>query len=184
MKTTKNFHRIPLLGIILIAVGVFLLADQLGMLDLTFWNILSGIMVLYGAVLVIRSFVNDNRSTVFWGTLLFLFGLYFILESLRLVTHQYPVFIPAIFLILGFSFFMMYIYNVRDWHLLIPTIFFTGIGLLIISEELSILQAYRVEYYIANYWPALLILFGLGLIAKARRHFRSKAEPAVKNAAE
>ncbi len=182
MSTKTNLHRIPLLGIILIAVGVFLLADQTGMLNLTFWNVVSGIMVLYGAVLVIRSFANDDRSKVFWGTFLFLLGLFFILDGLGLITQQYPVFLPAVFLMLGFSFLMMYLYNLRDWHILIPTVFFAGCGLLIIADELSIVFAYRFSDYFFHFWPVLLILFGLGLIAKARRNRqRQKPEPVAEN---
>jgi len=182
MSSTQSIKRIPVLGIILITIGVLLLADQLGMMDLSFWNVVSGILMLYGATLVIRSFNIGDRSKVFWGTLLFLSGLYFILDSLQLVTNQYPVFVPAVFLILGFSFLMMYIYNVRDWHLLIPTLFFVGCGLLIIADELSIVYAYRFSDYFFHFWPVLLILFGLGLIAKARRNRqRQKPEPVTEN---
>lgn len=179
MSSKTNLRKIPVLGIILIAVGIILLMDQVGMLDLTFWNIITGIIVLYGATLVIRSFNAGDRSKVFWGTVLFLLGLFFILDSMNMITHRYPVFVPALFLILGFSFFMMYVYNIRDWHLLIPTLFFVGIGGLIIAEELSLFYAYRIEYYLVNFWPVLLILFGLGLILKSRRRrSQTKENPA------
>lgn len=175
-----------MLGVILIAVGIILLMDRIGMLDLSFWNIVTGIIILYGATLVIRSFNTGDRSKVFWGTTLFLLGLFFILDSMNMITTRYPVFVPAIFLILGFSFFMMYVYNVRDWHLLIPTLFFVAIGGLIIAEELSLFYAYRIEYYLLKFWPVLLIVFGLGLLLKSRRRSQSKTEPepVVENAAE
>ncbi len=184
MSHKTNLRRIPILGIILIAIGLLLLMDQIGMMNLTFWNVITGIMILYGAVLVVRSFGAGDRSKVFWGTMLFLFGLYLMLDSMRLITTHYPVFVPAVFLIIGFSFLMMYSYNLRDWHLLIPTLFFIGIGFLIIGDELSIFQVYRFEYYLINFWPVLLILFGLGLIARARRRRRIDSEPAVEKAVD
>jgi hypothetical protein len=186
MSKTKKFRRVPILGIILIGVGLLLLMDQLKMLDLTFWSFVTGFMILFGATLVIRSFNEGNRSKVFWGTVLFFFGLYFLLDSMNLITAHYPVFVPAFFLILGFSFLMMYIYNVRDWHLLIPTFFFIGVGFVIVADELSLLRTYRFEHYLYHYWPLLLILFGLGLIAKSRRRQRHPVEsaPAVDNPVE
>lgn len=185
MSEKTNLRKIPILGVILIAIGLLLLMDQIGMMDLTFWNIITGFMILYGAVLVIRSFTAGDRSKVFWGTVLFLLGLYLMLDSMGLITPRYPVFIPAVFLIIGFSFLMMYIYNLRDWHLLIPTLFFIAIGFLIIGDELSLFQAWRFEYYLLNFWPVLLILFGLGLIAKSRRRRRCvDAEPVIEKTAE
>lgn len=185
MSTSNSLKRIPLLGVILIAVGLILLMDQMGMIRLTFWSFVMGFMVLFGATLVIRSMDGGHRGKVFWGTVLFLFGIYLLLDSMGMITTHYPVFVPAVFLMLGFSFLMMYIYDVTDWHLLIPTLFFTGIGALIIVDELSLIHAYRFEYYFVNFWPVVLILFGVGLIAKARRRKRRAVpEPAVENAVD
>lgn len=177
MSLKNNVRKIPAIGVILIAVGLLLLADQMGLLQLSFWNFVMGFMVLFGATLVVRSFSGGDRNKVFWGSVLFLLGLYFILESMDLLTNRYPVLLPAIFLILGFSFLMMYIYNVRDWHLLIPTIFFTGIGLLIIADSTDLFDPYTLEHLLLNFWPVLLILFGIGLIAKARRRNKKIEKP-------
>jgi hypothetical protein len=179
MSSKNNFRKIPTLGIILIAVGLLLLADQIGIMRMSFWNFAMGFMVLFGATLVIRSFSRGDRNKVFWGTALFLLGLYFIFDSLDLITDRYTVIVPALFLILGFSFLMMYVYNLRDWHLLIPTIFFTGIGVLIFADSSGFFDLYRLENYLLNFWPLLLILFGVGLIAKSRRRKQIKGNPVI-----
>jgi hypothetical protein len=169
MTSQQSLRRIPLIGIVLIAVGLLLLAEHIGMLRVTFWNVIIGLMIIYGAILVIRSFSGGERGKVFWGTMLFFFGIYFLLENLNLVNASFPIIGPVLFLIFGFSFLMMYLYRPSDWHLIIPTLFFLGIGGLIIAEEYSLIQAIHYERYIRMYWPLLLILFGLGLIIKARR---------------
>lgn len=169
MSESQKLRRIPLFAIILITVGLLLLADQLGMLDLTLWHFVTGCMILYGMSVVIRSFSTGDRKKIFWGTLLFLLGLYLLLDSLGLIPTQYPALIPAVFLMLGFSFLMSYLHNARDWLLLIPTLFFIGIGGLIIADERELLTAHTIVQYVRQYWPLLLILFGLGLILNSRR---------------
>jgi hypothetical protein len=179
MTTHRTQRRIPLLGIVLIAVGMLLLMNQFDVIELTLWNFITGFIILYGGALVVRSFGTGDRSKVFWGTALFLFGLYLILDSMGLVTHHFPILIPAIFLIVGFSFLMMYLYNISDWHLLIPSLFFIGISGVIIAEELSLFQIYRFEYYLAQYWPVLLILIGLVLIVKSRSRLQKRKKTAA-----
>jgi hypothetical protein len=164
----KNRH-IPLVGILLILLGLILLLGQFGILDYGFWTIVTAGMVVYGAVLVIRSFSLQDRNKVFWGTVLFLAGLYFLLHSLGMIAIGGPAFIPVVFLILGFAFLMSYFYRFSDWHLLIPALFFIFLGGIIFAEDVGYLREVDVTYYLSNYWPILLIMFGAALVLKARK---------------
>ncbi len=175
MNQTKKDKRIPVLGGLLILVGLVLLLDQLQILHLGFWTVVAGFMIGYGALQVIRSFSGANRNRVFWGTFLFLAGLYIMFDHLNLIAMSGPAIVPVLFLILGFAFLMSYIYRPSDWHLLIPALFFLLLGGIIVGEDLGYLRDVDLPYYLSNYWPVVLIFFGIALVLKSRKRITTSS---------
>jgi hypothetical protein len=169
MTHMKPQKHIPVVGVFLIVFGLVLLLAQFKILEIGFWTIVAGAMVAYGAVLVVRSFSHTDRNRVFWGTVLFLAGLYFLLDTLGMITPDGPVFLAVLFLILGFAFLMSYVYRFSDWHLLIPAAFFIFLGGAVVAVDLGYWREVDFQYYLSNYWPILLILFGAALVLKSRR---------------
>ena len=105
-------------------------------------------------------------ALVFWGTLLFLLGSYCLLRDLDVVELRSYWWLPAVLLILGFSFLMMYLSTPKEWHLLVPSLLLLGVGAAMVLTEFGYFYRYDVVYAIRMYWPLGLILFGVSLILR------------------
>jgi hypothetical protein len=161
-------NRVSLIGAILVLIGVALLLRQMNMLDISAKKLLWIALALYGGATVARSFYYNIRQKVFWGSLCFFTGILFTLREYGLVYGSAPMFLPAVLVIFGFSFLTLFIFNVRDWHLLIPSILFLGIGAALMLTELRLLYAEQVWHVLHNYWPLALILMGGAMLIRKR----------------
>ncbi|MBI4809915.1 MAG: hypothetical protein HY800_00385 [Ignavibacteriales bacterium] len=153
-------------GIALIVIGAAMLLDQLDVLNIDFSTIFWPLLMLIGIVTVGRGFTENRRAKIYWGTVLFLYSLFFLLKSIDYFEIYAHTFFPASFLIFGIAFFMMYLNNFKDWPLLIPAIVLSGIGSIFILTEYGFFYRWDVWDAVRTYWPVILILFGLAILLK------------------
>jgi len=161
--------RLPVFGILLLVVGVALLLEKLDVIEFGWSKILWAAVAVLGAAIVIRAFVQDGRARVFWGTILFLYGLFFLLRSLDLVEGHIAVFMPATFTILGFGFLMLFVSDTKDWHLLIPSVILLGFGGAFMLAEAGYLRRWEMWDTFRTWWPLILVLVGFSLILRRRK---------------
>jgi hypothetical protein len=69
-------------------------------------------------------------------------------------------------LTLGFGFLGMFLCSPKDWHVLVPGIFFLATGAAIAAAELGYVYRYDVVVAIKTYWPVAIIGFGVALITR------------------
>lgn len=160
--------RIPWFAVGLIAVGAVMLLNRFAVISLGWPIVLWGLVALFGAQRMITGFSARRRGRVFWGSLLFLFGLYRILHRLDIVEVDHHLFFPTLMLIVGLSFLLMYISAPKEWHLLIPALVFVGLGGTLLLTEYGYFDRWEVMWTIREYWPAVLIVFGASLLLKSR----------------
>jgi hypothetical protein len=173
MGNGNAISRIPILGIILVLAGAGLLLDELHLLDFGWEKVLWLAVALLGALLTFRAFANNEQGRIFFGTVLFLFGVLFLLRSFDIVHRGAHVFWPAILVIIGMAFLMLYINNTREWALLFPAVLFVGLGAVFMLAELNYLCYWDVWDAVRQYWPVVLILIGMAMILE--RAVRKKA---------
>lgn len=161
-------QKIPLVGIIFIAIGAGLLLRQLHIVPFTFGTIFFGGVTVGGALLVVRCYLNNVRRGIFFGSLCFYGGMLFFLSECEYISHQPSVIIPALLVGLGLSFLSLFIFNPRDIHLLIPVLVFAGFGATFALTELGYWYYEDVWNITSQYWPLLLILFGLLIVFRKR----------------
>jgi|WetSurMetagenome_2_1015567.scaffolds.fasta_scaffold597402_2 hypothetical protein len=174
---SKTAQKISWFGIVLIVIGLAMLLDRFDVFNLRFSTIFWPMVSLCGLVLVGRGYAQERRGRVFWGTVLFLYGIFFVLRSIDYFEIYGYTFFPASFLVFGLAFFMMYLCNFRDWPLLIPSMILLGIGSLILMNEYGFLYPYEVFDIIHMYWPVALILFGVGLMLRKKYPSTQQANP-------
>jgi hypothetical protein len=160
-------------GIALVIFGAGLLLNRLNILDVRFSTIFWCVISLLGLVTAARGFSGNVRWKIFWGTLWFLYGMFFFLSTSELVETRGYTFVPASFLILGIAFLMMYFNNVQDWFFLVLAVVFGGIGTLATLAELDYLSRWELHDALQMYWPIILILFGLAFILRRRNSQQS-----------
>jgi hypothetical protein len=172
MKMMKN--SISWIGLALVLLGIFLLLDRLNILEFHFSTIFWPLVMLLGLVGVGKGFADSKGGKIFFGTVFFLYGLYFFLWSSDFLEFHGYLFVSSTFLIIGIAFLMLFINNFRNWFLLIPALFFIGVGIAFVMTELGYLYRWEVWDAVSTYWPLVLVLFGISLIL--RRKCKSEAE--------
>lgn len=162
----KEFNRIPFFGIILVLTGVGLLLRQLHIIRLDGTSMVLFGLIAYGAAMIIRSFTTNIRQALFFGSLCFFSGVVLLLGKYELIEHSAYVYVPGFLMAVGLSFAMLYIYNFRDVHLLVPTIIFLALGVAFMMTEVGYLYPSDVKEAIRQYWPVAFIIFGALMLFK------------------
>lgn len=162
-------NKYPWNGIMLILLGIALLIHQIGIINIRFYQIIWIAFAVWGFFITIRGFAAAKSGSVFWGTVMFLSGVSFVIHSYDLIEMPHRMFLPTLFLIFGFAFLMMFVNNIREYSSFILSIMFFIIGGLLIFAEIGYLNRWDVVYYIKTYWPLILIILGAGLIFKRRQ---------------
>lgn len=155
----------------LILFGTLMLLRKFHLIHLQFSQIVFGFMILWGLVQVGRGFAAAIGGKVFWGTILFLFGVFFFLKQIDSLDIGGHMVVPSAFLILGIAFFMMWMNNVRDWYLIAPALFFGGVGVAFMASELGYLSYWDVWEMLHRYWPVVIIMIGLAIMFKRNRYY-------------
>jgi len=120
-----TFNRFPIIGFVLVLLGVALLLNQMSVIHIGGW-------ALCGSDSCLRcggcspSFISNDRSKVFFGTLCFLpASLLFAEGGLFTARSQYTF---RRLSSSGIAFFMLFVFNVKDWHLLSRQLFFSALA--------------------------------------------------------
>lgn len=163
-------QRFSWFGAMLIVLGAALLLKHLQIINVHFAQIFNALLILWGIVMVGRGFAQNRKGRVFAGTLVFLWGVLFMIGSLDQYNFRASLFPAAAFLILGVGFFMMFLCDARDWFLLLPMLILGGIGTTFLLGDYGYWSMWDVWWNIHRYWPALLILFGLALMLRRKPH--------------
>ncbi len=166
----KTAHsRFPILGIVLIFIGLGLLLDRFDLVNFGSERIIAFGLMFYGAGLSIRAFLYNEKGKAFGGTFFLLTGIVFFLSSINAVGLTASFLFPTLLFALGCSFFAMYFMSTKEWGLLVPAVFFTVIGLGSMAARLGYFLPQTFWDIFATYWPLLLVLWGLLLILRSRK---------------
>ncbi len=156
------------LGVILVLIGLVILLDKLGVMYLSWKKILSVLLVVAGAYLGYSGFGLNSNKKVFWGSILFFFGIYLFIDSFGFLNPEVHFFWPVVLITTGLAFFMSFVNRPNDFALLLPAIALVGIGVLFLLTNLGVIYSFEVWESVEKFWPVLLIIFGLYLILKKR----------------
>ena len=163
----QQMFRIPILGIVLIVLGAGLLLRQLHIIRIDGATFLLFGLIAYGGAMIIRSFTMDLRQSLFFGSLCFYAGVLLVLGKYRVIENSPYIYVPGFLIVFGLAFLMLFLFNFRDFHLLVPAVIFIGLGSAFMMTEVGYWYVSDVKDVIRKYWPVALILFG-GLILLRR----------------
>ena len=162
----NTFNRFPIIGLVLVLLGVALLLNQMSVIHIGGVALIWLGLLVYGAAVVIRAFITNERNKVFFGTLCFLTGILFFLRKLGFIYGAFSLYFPAFIIIVGLSFLMLFVFNTKDWHVLIPSSIFLVLGAALMMTHLGYWYSRDVWKAVASYWPVVLILIGGTMLAR------------------
>lgn len=172
-------------GVILIIIGALLLVNKLTDISFGWYQIYPVIFVALGIMFFVSVINRQNKGAVFPGTILLLMGVFFVLRNWDLVPYRYVRDVwPAMSAILGLAFLALFLVKPRDWGVLIPASIFLFFGGAIWLDKLDIIYIDIWDIW-RDYWPALLILIGIGIIVgsltKQSNNHQPPAQPGAHN---
>ncbi|CUT02608.1 LiaI-LiaF-like domain-containing protein [Candidatus Chrysopegis kryptomonas] len=169
MAVEKKTSKVSLVfGVILVLIGLVILLDKLGVVYLSWKKILSILLVIAGAYLGYSGFGLNSNSKVFWGSILFFFGIYLFIDSFGFLNPDVHFFWPVVLITTGLAFLMSFVNRPNDFALLLPAVALVGIGVLFLLTNLGVIYSFEVWESVEKFWPVLLIILGLYLILKKR----------------
>jgi len=164
----ETLKRIPLLGVSLILVGATMLLQRFHVLSLGWQTLVWGLITLFGIYRTVDGFSERMRGRIFWGSMIFFVGLYNVLTHLDILYFESDLIFPMLVGTVGVSLLFMYLSSPREWHLLIPALFFLGLGFVMVMTELGYFYRWDVIPVVTAYWPVALIIFGASLLIRHR----------------
>ena len=166
----KPVSRIPWFGVALVLFGALLLVSKLNIVDLSFHEVFWPVVMLLSLVGVGRGFARGKRGKIFFGTLVFLYAVFFLLHSIDRLDIGGHLVVASTFLIFGAAFLMVWCNDFRDWFHLVPAVLLGGVGVAFFGSELGYFSHWEILDAVRLYWPLGLILFGAGMILRKRMH--------------
>jgi hypothetical protein len=151
-------------GICFIAIGLWFLAHYVMGFSALWPKTYPILLLFFGGILFWEALRRRQNGTAFWGTVLFMVGLFFLLRNHRIIHYLFAEeYWPFFLVVLGFGFFAIFLFHPRDWGFLFPSCIFIFFGLAAASHTLYGRSVEWLEQ-ILHFWPVLLILMGIGLI--------------------
>jgi len=153
-------------GLIIIAIGVLLLIHNFRVLRFS-WDVhFPLILAIIGLIFWLNALFRKEKGGVFLGTIFLIIGGFYYFRNIDWIPYYYvdeswPIF-PFAF---GIAFFASFIFNPKEWGVLVPGVILTLIGIYFGLQEMFYVDTYRIEA-IFSYWPVILIIIGAGILFK------------------
>jgi Domain of unknown function (DUF5668) len=154
-------------GLLLIALGAWLLAGTLGVHLPSFETLWPLFLVVFGLAFLIQFFADGrhNEGLVFTGVAAILLGGFFLAITLGpLSWNDLGRWWPAFVVIGGLAFLAQWLARPGQRGLLVPAGLALLVGLGALALTLRLVRA-DVAEQVTRLWPVLLIVLGLGLLA-------------------
>jgi hypothetical protein len=171
MGGERNPHKLDvkpgmfIVGMILLILGVLLLIDRAGVMDLGLNRIAGFLILAVGGFEAIKGFATVQRRRLFWGSALFLSGILVGLISYGFIPEEWEQIWPSAFLILGLSFLMLYFASPKEYSLafVAASIVAVGVaGLLFVRGYLDMSESMSDVFRFLL--PAIIVLTGFYVI--------------------
>ena len=150
-------------GLILIFIGGWFLAQNLGLPLPNVWNLWPAFLVLGGVSSLMNYFSQGrvNSSHIFNATLALLLGAFFFMFSLGFWQWEMMAqFWPLLLIIVGTAFFAQWLVEIRVTRRLILSLVVGGVGVVFLPSTLGWL-APELAAQIQRLWPIALIVAGI-----------------------
>lgn len=166
---SRTANRVSLLGLFLIAFGLVILLKKFHVIHIQSAELVWPLLAIMGLFLTGRGLIDNKRGKIVWGTVLFLYSIFFFLRSLDTVYVPIDLILPATFMIFGIVGIMLFVSRPGDWYFLIPGLLLLAVGASVLLSEYGYWYGWEMRQFVKTWWPAALVLFGAGMILRHRK---------------
>jgi hypothetical protein len=161
MKNNASFKA----GIILIVIGVFLIFRRYHILQFEYLRSFG--LFFIGILFLLIGIAQKSSSKLYFSSAMTLLGFYYILDILTIIDAERQLNIAAYTLIIGLSFYPVFILGNRRLNSLLIGNLVTLIGLMFLFWHLEIIKHQFFVRLIDRYWPLIIVIFGIILLISA-----------------
>ena len=156
--------------IVLFIIAIFLLST-FNIISVAITDILAYSLLVIGVALVYTETIRQNRPSVFIGSIIFLFGVYFLITENFNLNISDAVYVPIILIFGGSGLLMLYIStSTHKIFLLISIILLTaGITLIIANSHWGLMSFFLSILPVLNFlWPVMIIFLLLIFLMRVK----------------
>ena len=161
---------------LLIFFGVVLFLNHFDLFTFSRLIIAEGLSLLLAVVFINRSIHNPERKGLFGAVFFILFLVILLAMQIRIIPVNDPLGSGLVLLSLSLSNFVCFLFGRKKTSNLIWTFLFFAGGIPFIINYFDLMPIWIVEDYYSTYWPALLILVGIIILADSLLK-RKKTKP-------
>ena len=157
--------------IIILFIIVSFILSLFGVISFAFTDILAYSLLVIGTALVYTETIRQNKLSIFLGTVIFLFGVYFLVTEKFNLNLGEQFYIPVALLFCGSGFLLLYILtSVRKVYLIGSLVLITsGMTLLLVSSNLAIKSFFYSLLPVLEFlWPVIIILLILFFLMRVK----------------
>lgn len=159
-------------GITLILFGILISLSGFKIINMGSDEINGLVLILLAVISVSLSFSQNRKDLLFLFTAVFMIGIIFLIKSHFEIIESRGLIFSSILLISGSGFLILYSNNMNERVFLYAGIFFFALGYLSITllRDLGIIGlANSLANTAADFWPVVLILFGLTIFINRKK---------------
>jgi len=147
--------------IIVLFIIVTFLLSTFNIISVAITDILAYSLLVIGVALVYTETIRQNRPSVFIGSIIFLFGVYFLITENFNLNITDAVYVPIILIFAGAGLLMLYIStSPNKIFLFISIIFLTaGITLIVANSHWGIKSFFLSILPVLNFFLPVIIIF-------------------------
>lgn len=172
-----NLSKTSLL-IVIAFTWMSVLLSLFGIVNMDYTEIISYILIFLGTAIFFPSFLQDNNTGIFTGSLIFLTGLTLFITVFFEIRNSMQVFVPAALIIISVSLLMIFISDLSEKKFLFLSLLTGIIGIYILLEEgNSTVDSFAgsIKLVFSKSWIVLLlVVVTIVLITLERRSSRRK----------
>lgn len=157
--------------IIVLFIIITFLLSVFNIISIVLTDILAYSLLVIGVALVYTETIRQNRPSVFLGSIIFLFGVYFLITENFNLNISDAIYVPIILIYGGSGLLMLYIStSTHRIFLLISFIFLSsGITLIIANSHWGIKSFFLSILPVLNFlWPVLIIFLLLIFLMRVK----------------
>jgi hypothetical protein len=157
--------------IIILFIIVTFLLSAFNIISIALTEILAYSLLVIGVALVYTETIRQNRPSVFLGSIIFLFGVYFLITENFNLNFSDAVYVPIILIFGGSGLLMLYISTSTHRIFLFISIIFlsAGITLIIVNSHWGLKSFFLSILSVLNFfWPVMIIFLILIFLMRVK----------------